>query len=169
MSSTTAYIGLGSNLADPLTQLAGALAALAAMPETTLIAQSPFYRSRPIGPQDQPDYVNGAVKLETALPPLALLDQLQHIEHSHGRKRGQRWGPRILDLDLLLYGQHTIRNDRLTVPHPELSQRDFVLQPLLDLEPGLQLPDGRGVAELRAQCADNGLQRLDPKPQSTRP
>ncbi|WP_166269768.1 2-amino-4-hydroxy-6-hydroxymethyldihydropteridine diphosphokinase [Marinobacter caseinilyticus] len=160
--SVTAYIGLGSNLAAPLNQLAGAIAALAALPQTTLMAQSPFYRSRPVGPQDQPDFVNGAAMLTTDLSPLALLDHLQRIERAHGRQRTEHWGPRTLDLDLLLYGQQVVQNDRLTVPHAELPQRDFVLQPLLDLTPELQLPDGRTVASLRSRCPDNGLQRLKP-------
>ncbi|MEQ5837352.1 2-amino-4-hydroxy-6-hydroxymethyldihydropteridine diphosphokinase [Marinobacter sp. NFXS9] len=161
-----AYIGLGSNLADPLSQLAGALARLAALPRTHLVAQSPFYASRPVGPQDQPDFVNGAVHLQTELAPLELLDALQSIEQAHQRERIQRWGPRTLDLDLLIYGTQTINNDRLTVPHAELANRDFVLQPLLDLTPELQVPDGRRIADLRRACADNGLRRLHPVPGS---
>lgn len=166
MGMVDAYIGLGSNLADPLSQLAGALARLAALPRTHLVAQSPFYASRPVGPQDQPDFVNGAVHLQTELAPLELLDALQSIEQAHQRERVQRWGPRTLDLDLLIYGTQTINNDRLTVPHVELANRDFVLQPLLDLSPNLQLPDGRRVADLRQQCVDNGLRRLHPAPGS---
>ncbi|WP_111497973.1 2-amino-4-hydroxy-6-hydroxymethyldihydropteridine diphosphokinase [Marinobacter bohaiensis] len=166
MPETDAYIGLGSNLADPLSQLAGAITRLAALPYTQLVAQSPFYASRPVGPQDQPDFVNGAVLLRTALGPLDLLDALQHIERAHQRERIQRWGPRTLDLDLLLYGNHHIDDDRLTVPHVELANRDFVLQPLLDLTPTLILPDGRPVSELRQSCPDNALRRLDPVPGS---
>lgn len=162
--SVAAYVGLGSNLADPLRQLALALAALAALPGTTLQAQSPFYRSRPVGPQDQPDFVNGAVELRTELPPLVLLDHLQAIEARHGRERTRHWGPRTLDLDLLLFGQEVIDHPRLTVPHRELPNRDFALQPLLDLNAALHLPDGRALADLRLQCPDNGLARLDPEP-----
>lgn len=161
MTSTEVYIGLGSNLADPLCQLAQAVTALASLPGTALIAQSPFYRSRPVGPQDQPDFVNGAVKLGTSLPPLVLLDHLQRIENAHGRLRKRHWGPRTLDLDLLLYGDRPLQNERLTVPHPELANRDFVLQPLLDLDPELILPDGRALNVLRHQCPDNGLKRLE--------
>ncbi|OEY67981.1 2-amino-4-hydroxy-6-hydroxymethyldihydropteridine diphosphokinase [Marinobacter sp. X15-166B] len=157
-----AYIGLGSNLAEPLQQLARAIAALAALPHTTLVAQSPFYASRPVGPQDQPDFINGAVQLRTTLPPLALLDELQRIEQQHGRERSQRWGPRTLDLDLLLYGDQVVHHPRLKVPHVELHNRDFVLQPLLDLTPTLRTPSGRSVAALRQQCADNNLRRLQP-------
>lgn len=162
MVRVSAYIGLGSNLADPLGQLARAVAALAQLPATTLVAQSPFYSSRPVGPQDQPDFVNGAVRVDTGLTPLQLLDQLQAIEKSHGRERVQHWGPRTLDLDLLLFGDREIHESRLTVPHPELPNRDFVLQPLLDLNPGLTLPDGRTLADLRMACADNKLRPLRP-------
>lgn len=162
MTATDVFIGLGSNQADPSAQLAGAVARLAALPKTELVAQSPFYRSKPVGPQEQPDFVNGAVWLRTELSPLELLDQLQTIEQAHGRKRIQHWGPRTLDLDLLLYGHETIASERLSVPHAELANRDFVLQPLLDLEPGLALPDGRTVAQLRQQCPDNHLQKLNP-------
>jgi 2-amino-4-hydroxy-6-hydroxymethyldihydropteridine diphosphokinase len=162
MTATDVFIGLGSNQADPSAQLAGAVARLAALSETELVAQSPFYRSKPVGPQDQPDFVNGAAWLRTELSALELLDQLQAIEQAHGRERIQHWGPRTLDLDLLLYGNDTIASERLTVPHAELANRDFVLQPLLDLEPGLALPDGRTIAQLRQQCPDNNLQKLNP-------
>jgi len=148
------FVGLGSNLADPAAQLGRAIAELAALPDTTLIAQSPFYASKPVGPQDQPDYVNGAAWLNTSLAPHVLLDYLQNIEQAHGRERLQHWGPRTLDLDVLLFGQQTLNDDRLTVPHAQLSQRDFALQPLLDLNPELTLPDGTTVALLRQQCPD---------------
>lgn len=162
MAATDAFVGLGSNMADPSAQLAGAVARLAALPKTELVAQSAFYSSRPVGPQDQPDFVNGAAWLRTELTPLELLDQLQAIEQAHGRKRIQHWGPRTLDLDLLLYGNEAITSERLTVPHAELANRDFVLQPLLDLDPGRVLPDGRSLAALRQQCPDNNLQKLKP-------
>ncbi|MDL0432465.1 2-amino-4-hydroxy-6-hydroxymethyldihydropteridine diphosphokinase [Marinobacter sp. TBZ242] len=162
MAATDAFVGLGSNMADPSAQLAGAVARLAALPKTELVAQSPFYSSRPVGPQDQPDFVNGAVWLRTGLSPFELLDQLQAIEQAHGRERIQHWGPRTLDLDLLLYGNETITSERLTVPHAELANRDFVLQPLLDLDPERSLPDGRRLADLRRRCPDNRLQRLKP-------
>ncbi|MDX1634441.1 MAG: 2-amino-4-hydroxy-6-hydroxymethyldihydropteridine diphosphokinase [Marinobacter sp.] len=158
----SAYVGLGSNLADPLGQLARAITALAQLPATTLLAQSPFYGSRPVGPQDQPDFVNGAVRIDTGLTPLQLLDRLQAIEQAHGRERLRHWGPRTLDLDLLLFGDREIHHPRLTVPHPELPNRDFVLQPLLDLDPDLALPDGRTLAQLRKSCPDNRLRPLRP-------
>lgn len=159
---TNVFIGLGSNLQEPAAQLARAVAELAALPDTTLIMQSPFYASRPVGPQDQPDFVNGAVWLSTRLTPHALLDQLQAIEQAHGRERLKHWGPRTLDLDLLIFGNQVLNDDRLTVPHRELPNRDFVLQPLLDLKPDLALPDATLIATLRAQCPDNRLRRLPP-------
>lgn len=159
---TDAFIGLGSNLREPAVQLARAVSGLAALPKTVLVAQSPFYASRPVGPQDQPDFVNGAVWLSTALPPHQLLDELQAIEQAHGRERLRHWGPRTLDLDILLYGDQVLDDDRLTVPHRELTNRDFALQPLLDLKANLVLPDGTAVAKLRSQCPDNSLRKLPP-------
>ncbi len=167
--SVDAFVGLGSNLADPAAQLALAVTRLAALPDTTLVAQSPFYASRPVGPQDQPDFVNGAVWLTTSLPPHDLLNQLQAIEQAHGRERLRHWGPRTLDLDLLLYGNQTLADERLTLPHRELANRDFVLQPLLDLNPDLTLPDGRGLRQLRAQCPSNNLRQLPPVPRPLSP
>ena len=164
MALTDAFIGLGSNLENPVAQLAGAIAELAALPDTQLVAQSPFYRSKPVGPQDQPDFINGCVWLQTSLDPLDLLDQLQAIEQAHGRERLQHWGPRTLDLDMLLFGDRVIDHPRLQVPHKELPNRDFVLRPLLDLQPQLTLPDGRRLTELLVQCPDNQLQRLEPVP-----
>lgn len=156
------YIGLGSNQANPVEQLQQALKALASLPSSQLVSQSSLYRSAPMGPQDQPDYVNAVACLESTLPPLILLDQLQAIEQLHGRERkGERWGPRTLDLDLLLYGNQSIDLPRLTVPHYGLAQRDFVLQPLAELAPELRLPDGRPITELLQSCASHGLQRLD--------
>ncbi|TYC61030.1 2-amino-4-hydroxy-6-hydroxymethyldihydropteridine diphosphokinase [Marinobacter sp. BW6] len=159
---TDAFIGLGSNLKEPAAQLARAVSALATLPETVLVAQSPFYASRPVGPQDQPDFVNGAVWLRTSLRPHRLLDELQRIEQKHGRERLRHWGPRTLDLDVLLFGTQVLDDERLTVPHRELANRDFALQPLLDLKADLALPDGTPIAELRNQCPDNGLRKLPP-------
>lgn len=157
-----AWIGLGSNLEEPLQQLASAVTALATLPRSTLLDQSPFYRSRPMGPQDQPDFVNGVVVLHTSLTAEDLLDELQRLEHQQGRVRERHWGPRTLDLDLLLYGQETISTRRLTVPHPGIADRDFVLRPMLDIDPGVTLPDGRRIDELLALCTDSHLQRLEP-------
>ncbi len=155
--STSAWVGLGSNLDNPLQQLHLALEALNQLPETTLADASPVYRSRPVGPSDQPDFLNMAARLETTLPASTLLQQLLAIEDAQGRVRTRVWGPRVLDLDLLLYGRESIAEPGLTVPHPELPNRDFVLRPLLDLDPALSLPDGRRIDDLLRSCPDNGL------------
>lgn len=155
--STTAWVGLGSNLDTPLQQLHLALEALHLLPETTLDDASPVYRSHPVGPSDQPDFLNMGVRLETTLSATSLLQHLLRIEDTQGRVRTQVWGPRVLDLDLLLYGRETIAQPELTVPHPELPNRDFVLRPLLDLDPELILPDGRRIEDLLQACPDNGL------------
>lgn len=156
-----AYIGLGSNLANPRAQVEQALAELAELPHSTLIARSSLYGSTAIGPGEQPNYVNAVALLQTELAPLALLDALQAIEQSHQRVRIEHWGPRTLDLDILLLDQQTIDSARLKVPHPYLPQRNFVLYPLSDITPDLQLPDGRGLQELLAQCPRDGLVRLE--------
>ncbi len=155
------YIGLGSNLAAPLEQLRGALTALAALPQTRLLARSSFYASDPLGPADQPRYVNAVAALDSALEPLALLDALQAIELSQGRERkAERWGPRTLDLDILLFGERLLHEARLTVPHYHMHARPFVLYPLAELAPELYLPDGRALSELLAACPFAGLERL---------
>jgi 2-amino-4-hydroxy-6-hydroxymethyldihydropteridine diphosphokinase len=156
-----AFIGLGSNLADPATQVREALGELSVLPETRLVTSSPLYRSHPLGPADQPDYVNAVAEVETRLAPLALLDALQAIEARHGRVRGPlQWGPRTLDLDLLLFGDATLAEPRLRVPHPGLTTRPFVLVPLADIAPGLRLPSGAAVADLAAACDRDGLAPL---------
>ena len=143
-----AYIALGSNLHTPLEQLKRALNALAQLPQTQLMAVSSFYRSKPLGPQDQPDYLNAAVEISTALSPLALLDELQRIENEQGRVRLRRWGERTLDLDILLYGDEIIQTERLTVPHYDMHNREFVIVPLAEIAPNLILPNGQKLAEL---------------------
>lgn len=155
------YIGLGSNLATPIEQLRSALAALAALPQTDLIAQSSFYSSDPLGPADQPRYVNAVAALDTELSPLALLDALQTIELEQGRTRkAERWGPRTLDLDILLFGERLLDEPRLTVPHYHMHARAFVLYPLAEIAPDLKLPDGRALTELLGACPYAGLERL---------
>lgn len=124
-----AYIGLGSNLESPIVQVREALNELAMLPLSRLVAASSLYASRPVGPQDQPDFINAVAALETQLSPLALLDQLQALEQQHRRRRQRRWGPRTLDLDLLLYANDTIDTPRLRVPHPQITARAFVLLP----------------------------------------
>ena len=145
-----AWVGLGANLGDPGAQLLRALRWLSAVPGIEVLATSPLRRTAPLGPP-QPAYVNAVARLRTGLPPLALLDALQALERAAGRRRGVRWGPRTLDLDLLLYEDRVIRTSGLVVPHPELSARRFVLEPLADLDPTHTVPGlGRTVAELLA-------------------
>ncbi|WP_115719736.1 2-amino-4-hydroxy-6-hydroxymethyldihydropteridine diphosphokinase [Gallaecimonas mangrovi] len=158
--SNKAYIGLGANLTSPARQLWQALHHLAALPETRLLASSSFYRSAPMGPQDQPDYVNAVALIDTALAPLALLDALQAIENQQGRIRTRHWGERTLDLDLLLYGQITLDLPRLKVPHYGLKDRNFVIQPLFELSPELVLPDGKALVDLA--CTTNDLVKVAP-------
>lgn len=146
------YIGLGSNLEDPLQQVRRALSELSELPHTELISHSRLYRSDPVGPADQPDFINAVAQLRSRLQPEPLLDQLQALEHKHRRIRVQHWGPRTLDLDILLFGELQIHTARLCVPHPQLSARSFVLYPLQEIAPTLQLPDGRSITELIAQC-----------------
>ncbi len=154
-----AYIGLGSNLDDPLDQVQRAFNELDSLAGTRLLKRSSLYQSRAIGPE-QPDYINAVAQLETRLAPLELLDALQNIEQTHRRVRLQHWGPRTLDLDLLLYANETIQHPRLSVPHPYLTQRGFVLYPLADLDPNLHLPDGQSLQALLEQCPFEGLVRL---------
>ncbi|WNO60522.1 2-amino-4-hydroxy-6-hydroxymethyldihydropteridine diphosphokinase [Rheinheimera sp. MMS21-TC3] len=152
------FIGLGANLAQPITQLQQALVAIKALPNTKLVAASSFYGSKPMGPQDQPDYVNAVVAVDTTLTPLDLLNRLQQIEQQQGRQRkADRWGPRTLDLDILLYGQDILNSERLTIPHYGLSQREFVLYPLAEIAPELILPNGTVLQDLLTQVPKNGL------------
>lgn len=158
---TEVFVAIGSNLSNPVAQARRAIAALATLPESELQQASQLYGSRPMGPADQPDYVNAVVRLHTRLGPLALLDQLQKIELEQGRvRKDERWGPRTLDLDLLLYGEQVIQHERLTVPHYGMKEREFVLLPLAELAPALVLPCGTPLTELVARCPRNGLEIL---------
>lgn len=143
-----AYIALGSNLETPVQQLRSAIQAMAELPNTQAINVSSFYQSKPLGPQDQPDYVNAVASLETELAPLALLDALQNIENQQGRVRLRRWGERTLDLDILLYDNQIIQSERLTVPHYDMQNREFVIVPLYEIAPQLILPDGISLKDL---------------------
>ncbi|MBA1147005.1 2-amino-4-hydroxy-6-hydroxymethyldihydropteridine diphosphokinase [Ectothiorhodospiraceae bacterium WFHF3C12] len=158
--AVTAYVGLGSNLDDPERQVRAALAALDRLPGTSLTAASSLYRNPPMGPQDQPDYVNAVARLSTVLEPVALLDGLLGIEQRQGRRRGRRWGERILDLDLLLWGEREMAHERLTLPHPGLHERAFVLYPLAELSPALRVPGHGPVAVLCTRVDGSGLRRL---------
>ncbi len=159
-----AYIGLGSNLADPVVQIGRAFMALAGIPDSQLLLRSALYRSAPVGPPDQPDYINAAAALLTRLSPLDLLAQLQAIEKQQGRVRdGERWGARTLDLDLLAYGSEVIATPTLTVPHPRIVERNFVLLPLKDIAPELRIPGHATIAVLAgAACmSEPRIARLD--------
>jgi 2-amino-4-hydroxy-6-hydroxymethyldihydropteridine diphosphokinase len=161
-----AFIGLGSNLEDPHSQLQRAFAALEELPATRLTARSSLYRSAPLDCPDlpdfqiQPDFVNAVAKIETDLTPQALLKALLHIEHQHGRERTYRNAPRTLDMDVLLYGDLQLREHGLTIPHPQMHRRAFVLQPLLEIAPDISIP-GVGKAELALEkCQDQVLDRI---------
>lgn len=155
-----AFVGLGSNLDDPRDQLQRAFADLAGLPETRLLARSSLYASAPVGYLDQPDFVNAVAKLSTSLTPQALLQALLNIEHQHGRERTFQNAPRTLDLDVLLYDDVVMHEHGLTIPHPQMHTRVFVLQPLLEIQPDCFIP-AVGPATLALQaCQDVSLQRL---------
>ena len=163
VAATRAYIGLGSNLEDPPAQINKAVRALAMIPTTTVIADSGLYLSKPMmldSSDQQPDYYNAVVLIETQLAAHALLDHLQRIEREQGRVRGERWGARTIDLDILLFGDEVINDERLSVPHPGLHEREFVLYPLMNIDSTLTIP-GRGKLEqLVENCSENGLKYL---------
>lgn len=152
-----AFIGLGANLGEAEQTLKHAAEGLGQLPGSRLVALSSLYRSAPLGPAGQSDYLNAVACLETTLAPHALLAALQTLETALGRVRGVRWGPRTLDLDLLLYGNDIIHTAQLVVPHPELKNRNFVVIPLLELESGLRLPDAVLLASLAAAHDQSGL------------
>ncbi|HEB86793.1 MAG TPA: 2-amino-4-hydroxy-6-hydroxymethyldihydropteridine diphosphokinase [Gammaproteobacteria bacterium] len=164
------YVSLGANLDDPRAQVMQAIDDLALLPQSRLLAVSSLYRSAPMVLPDQvktgipvqPDYINAVAKLETALTPHTLLDELQAIEQTHGRQRdGQRWRARTLDLDLLLYGNQQLDNERLQVPHTGIAVRNFVLYPLGELAPQkLQIPGVGKLADLLDRCSPKGLEKI---------
>ncbi len=158
----TAYIGLGSNLANPAEQIKSARTAITQIAGVKELAFSSLYHSAPMGPQDQPDYVNAVMCVATDLPPIDLLRCLQRIENDQGRvRKAERWGARTLDLDVLIYGDQLIELPDLIVPHPGLAERAFVLYPLHEIAPQLRVPGKGDIAGLLAQCPMNGLKRLD--------
>ncbi len=160
-----AYIGLGSNLDQPIARVRDALDRLAGLPQSTLSVASGLYRSKPMGQIEQPDFINAAACLLTRLSARTLLDELLAIEDAAGRRRdGERWGPRVLDLDLLLYGKRTIDEVGLKVPHPGIAERNFVLFPLREIAPFAHVPGMGTVATLAARfpAEPTDLTRLDP-------
>lgn len=158
-----AYIALGSNLNMPIAQLQSALKAIDRLPQTKLLNVSSFYQSKPLGPQDQPDYVNAVACIETQLQPIELLDALQHIENEQGRVRLRRWGERTLDLDILLYDDLQLQSERLTIPHYDMKHREFVMIPLQEIASELILPCGDRVTNLAIQFAQHNMQKLSEK------
>ena len=154
------YIGLGANLNDPAAQIITALQSLHALSGVDLIRWSSLYGSAPLGPIDQPDYINAVAEITTSLAPLELLDQLQSLEQSQGRIKRRHWGERCIDLDILLYGDEELQSERLNLPHHEMTNRSFVVQPLLEIAPDLRLPDGRRLDSITPEF-DGNLHRLE--------
>ena len=154
------YIGLGSNLNGPVAQLRRAFAELEQLPQISDAKHSRLYRSKPLGAQGQPDYFNAVLALQTGIEPYELLRQLRRIEEMHGRCRSPetRWGPRTLDLDLLMYGELALQTHELTLPHPELHKRSFVLYPLAELAPDLMIPGHGLVRLLRERCTTPAIE-----------
>ncbi|NNM52419.1 MAG: 2-amino-4-hydroxy-6-hydroxymethyldihydropteridine diphosphokinase [Pseudomonadales bacterium] len=157
---STVYIGLGANLGDAQASLHHALLSLNA-DNLNIECSSPWYRSSPLGPVIQDDFINAVARLTTSLSPLELLDRLQAQENLQGRRRDVHWGPRTLDLDILIWQGMSMESPRLTIPHPYLTQRAFVLLPLLDLDADLCLPDGRRLDSFLDQVKDQHLYRLE--------
>ena len=168
MSWVTAYIALGSNLDEPATQVAAGFAALAALPESRLRARSSFYRTAPVGYADQPDFINAVGALDTALSPRALLDALLDIELAHGRARTHANAPRTLDLDVLLYGDVQLDEPGLTLPHPRMHERAFVLVPLAEIAPACVIPRRGAVAALLRALDTGGVRAAGPAPKNVR-
>jgi len=156
-STFNVFVGLGSNLGDSAVTLQRAAQALAALPATQLIDVSPLFRTRPVGPQDQPDYLNAAAHLVTAIAPVELLAALKSIEQQLGRTPTRRWGERIIDLDILDYENVILDSEPLTLPHAHIGERGFVLVPLHAIAPQWQLADGRQVENLYRTCNKDGI------------
>lgn len=156
----SAFIGLGSNLADPLVQVSSALDELGRLPHLRVVRRSSLYRSAPVGYLDQPDFINAVAQLETGLAPRALLDALLALEHEHGRTREFCNAPRTLDLDLLLYDDLQHHEHGLTIPHPQMHLRAFVLQPLLEIAPDCVIPGVGAAAEAALRCGGQKLERV---------
>jgi len=159
-SPVTAFIALGSNLGDPAGQIRSALRALDKLPDTRLVRQSAFYRNAPEGGLAQPEFVNAVAQIETRIGPRALLDRLLEIERDHGRVRDYPNAPRTLDLDIVLYGDSIVQEPGLTIPHPRMLERVFVLAPLAEIAPDAVVPGKGRVADLAAKLDSSGLVKL---------
>lgn len=160
MPGLPVYIGLGSNLEDPSRQIRQALEQLNKLPQSRLCSLSRVYQSSPLGPENQPDYLNAVALISTSLPPEKLLTCLQSIEQRQHRVRTVHWGPRTIDLDILLFGNKQIHTDRLTIPHPQMYQRNFVLIPMFDINPDLTLPNGKPLRDLVNESDRKGLKPI---------
>ncbi len=160
MQGTTAYIGLGSNLEEPIQQVRTALEELDEIKLTNVVQHSSLYRSDPVGPAGQPDYINAVAEIKTRLEPMPLLRALQSIEQDHDRVRIQRWGPRTLDLDLLIYADQKIDEPDLIVPHIMIAERSFVLFPLAEIAPDIQIPGLASMVDLLKNSSEKGLSKL---------
>jgi 2-amino-4-hydroxy-6-hydroxymethyldihydropteridine diphosphokinase len=156
-----AYVAIGSNLNDPQARVLEAFERLAALRGARSLLRSRLYRTRPMGPQDQPNFVNAAAGLLTQIGPRELLDDLLGIEQAMGRNRQERWGPRVIDLDLVWMQGETIDEPGLTVPHPGVSMRNFVLYPLADIAPTLAIPGHGRVLELKESVGGDGISVLE--------
>ena len=162
-----AWLGLGSNLQQPVEQLKQALVMLSSLEGVEILATSSFYRTPPWGDDQQDHFVNAVVKIQTRLDPDSLLSCLQSIEHTMGRQRsGRRWGPRVIDIDLLLYGDLRYQSDILEVPHPRMHQRAFVLVPLHELESTLEIPTRGAIEKLLQNIDCSGIMRLEDEGQA---
>lgn len=165
---TTVYIGLGSNLSSklgniiksPMQHITAAIQSLGEIQSTRMLSVSSLYKSKPLGPQDQDDYINAVAQIETELEPFELLESLQAIENEHGRARNERWGARTLDLDILMFGEEIIQSDRLTIPHPEMMNRNFVLVPLTEIDSACTIPGEGLVSDVLADIDQDGLEML---------
>jgi len=155
MTDQVAYIGLGSNLDEPFQQIKNAIEALNALSEVTVLIDSGFYISKPMGPEDQPDFVNAVVEINTSMSATELLDRCQLIEKSQGRIKTRYWGERSIDLDVLLFLGQKIETDNLIVPHPGIGLRDFVYMPLLKINPEIEIP-GKGLLKDIVQSTNAG-------------
>ncbi len=160
MTPVTAYIALGANLEDPVVQVRAGLAALATLPDTQLLMQSSLYRTAPVGYADQPDFINAVAAVDTELSPRELLDALLAIELNHGRVRQFANAPRTLDLDVLLYDDVEVNESGLTIPHPRMHERAFVLAPLAEIAPLCEIPGHGRVSELLRGLDPQGVTRL---------
>jgi len=160
-TAAEAFVGLGANLDNPLQQVRQGISELDAIGRTRVLAHSSLYRTAPVGYADQPDFINAVAKLQTRLSPHELLDALHVIENRHGRRRSVRNAPRTLDLDLLLYGMLEVHDEELTLPHPRMHERAFVLLPLAEIAPNALLPGHAPVSQLLARVDRSGVEKLD--------